>query len=291
MTGNPPQRQEWEMSPRFDGMTAIVTGGGRGVGRAIAVRLAHAGAAVALASRSGEEIEEVAALIEQSGGRAIAIPADVTQQRSVDDLVSKVARTFGPPSLLVNNAGSWRHVGPVAECDPEEWWTDMEVNVKGTLLCTRAVLPAMLAARAGRIVNVSSYAGISASPYLTAYASAKAAVLRLTDSLDAELDGSGVRAFAISPGFVRTALVQRVAESDVGMRFLPHLRERADAVPPERAAELVVEIASGRLDALAGRFLHVLDDVDELVARSAEIAQSDLYVLRLRVASPDSGRA
>ena len=270
---NPPQRQDLRSRPlRLDGVTAIVTGGGRGIGRAIALQLGRAGAAVAVAARSTGEIDEVADAIAQSGGRALAVPTDVTVRESVDALVNAVEGTFGPPSLLVNNAGSWLHVGPVAECDPDAWWGDLEVNVKGTLLCIRAVLPGMLQRRAGRIVNVSSYAAIWPSPYLTAYASAKAAVLRLTDSLAAELDGSGVLVFAITPGFVRTRLVEEVAASSDGRCFLPHLADREDALAPERAAELVAAAASGRLDCLAGRFLHVLDDMNDLDTLAATLS-------------------
>jgi NAD(P)-dependent dehydrogenase (short-subunit alcohol dehydrogenase family) len=185
-------------------------------------------------------------------------------------------------TLLVNNAGTWRQIGPLAEADPATWWSDVEVCLKGTFLCTRAVLPGMQARREGRIVNVSSYAAIAPRPYATAYACAKAALLRLTDSLAAELERTGVRAFAITPGFVRTALVERVAVSDEGRRFMPELRERQDSLDPKEAGRLVVDIASGRLDPLAGRFLHVLDDVDELVHRADEVVARDLYALCLR---------
>lgn len=261
---------------------AIVTGSGRGVGRAIAEELAGAGASVAVSARSGGEIESVAAGIAAAGGRAVAIPSDVTDEAAVAALVSETERRLGPPTLLVSNAGSWRHVGPLAEADPADWWGDVESSLKGAFLSIRAVLPGMLARRLGRIVTVSSYAAIAPRPYSTAYASAKAAVLRLTDSLAAELAGTGVLAFAITPGFVRTELVASVATSEAGRRYLPDLAVRDDALEPERAGRLVVDIASGRLDALSGRFLHVLDDVDDLLRRVDEIAVSDLYSLRLR---------
>ena len=235
-----------------------------------------------MAARSREEIEDVAATIAGAGGRVLAIPTDVTDAHGVGSLVDEVESAFGPPTLLINNAGSWTQVGAVAESDPTAWWYDVEVSLKGTFLCTRAVLPAMLRSGRGRIVNVSSYAAVAPSPYMTAYASSKAAVLRFTDSLAAEIKGSGVLAFCITPGFVRTQLVERVAASDEGRRLLPQLEEREDALEPERAARLVADIASGRLDALSGRFLHVLDDIDDLLRRVDEITEHDLYVLRLR---------
>jgi NAD(P)-dependent dehydrogenase (short-subunit alcohol dehydrogenase family) len=266
---------------RLAGQVAIVTGGGRGVGRAIALELAAAGAAVTVSARSREEIAAVAGAISEAGGRAIAIPADVADEEAVRTLVEETESWLGPPTLLVANAGVWRHVGPLAEADPDEWWGDVEVSVRGTFLTVRAALPGMLARGRGRIVAVSSNAAIAPRPYATAYACAKAAVLRLIDSLAGELAGTGVLAFTITPGFVRTELVEAVAASEAGRRYLPELAGRDDGIEPERAGRLVADIASGRLDALAGRFLHVLDDVDELLRRSEEIDERRLYALRL----------
>ena len=162
------------------------------------------------------------------------------------------------------------------------------MSLKGTFLCTRVVLPGMLERRAGRIVNICSYAGAEPRPYATAYASAKAAVLRLTDSLDAELEDSGVLAFAVTPGFVRTRLVEDVASSPEGKHYFPELAERADALEPTRAAELCVTIAAGNLDPLAGRLIHVLDDLDALLARADEIRTEGFYTLRLRKPAPEA---
>jgi NAD(P)-dependent dehydrogenase (short-subunit alcohol dehydrogenase family) len=276
------KRRETEAAAGLEEETAIITGAGRGVGRAVALRLGRAGAAVAVAARTRKEVEDVTGTIASAGGRAIAVPTDVTDEHAVGSLIDEVESQFGPPTLLVNNAGSWGQVGPVAEADPAAWWHDVEVSLRGTFLCTRAVLPAMLHRGTGRIVNISSYAAVAPSPYMTAYACAKAAVLRFTDSLAAELEPSGVLAFAITPGFVRTQLVEKAAASEEGRRFLPQLDERGDALEPEQAARLVAEIASGRLDALSGRFIHVLDDVDDLLGRADEIAEHDLYALRLR---------
>jgi NAD(P)-dependent dehydrogenase (short-subunit alcohol dehydrogenase family) len=276
--GNPSPDSDTDLR----GQVAVVTGAGRGVGRAIAESLAAAGALVALAARSRAELDEAVGEIVLAGGRALAIPADVTDESEVASLFSQVESQLGPPTLLVNNAGTWHHAGPLEEADLGSWWGDVEVCLKGTFLCTRAVLPGMRKVGRGRIVNVSSYAGIAPRPYATAYAAAKAAVLRLTDSLAAELDGTGVVAFAITPGFVRTAMVDRIANSEQGRRFLPELGERSDSIAPAEAGRLVVDIASGRLDGLPGRFFHVLDDVDQLLAHRDEIIERDLYSLGLR---------
>ena len=263
------------------GRVAIVTGGGRGVGRAVAHELAAAGMAVAVAARTREEIDAVAAEIAAGSGVALAVPVDVTDPDSVAALMREAESRLGAPALLVNNAGTM-HVGPLADADPAEWWTDVEVSLKGTFLCTRAVLPGMVARRSGRIVNVSSYAAAEPRPYATSYASAKAAVLRLTDSLGAELDGTGVLVFAITPGFVRTRFVRDAASSAAGKRYMPDLADRRDALQPGLAGRLVVQIASGRLDALAGRLLHVLDDPDVLIDQVDRIRAEGLYELRLR---------
>jgi NAD(P)-dependent dehydrogenase (short-subunit alcohol dehydrogenase family) len=268
--------------PPLVDQVAIVTGAGRGVGRAIAEALADAGAAVALAARSEAEVVAVAAAIEEGDGCALAHTTDVTDERAVADLVARVVANLGSPSLLVNAAGTWSQVGPVENAEPQAWWSDVEVSLRGTFLCTRAVLPFMTSLRRGRIVNVASNAAVAARPYSTAYASAKAAVLRFTDSLAAELEGRGLYAFAISPGFVRTQLIEELAQSEGARMYLPELSTRGDALEPERAGRLVVDIATGRLDPLTGRYLHVLDDADDLLRRSAEIGDGDLYTLRLR---------
>jgi NAD(P)-dependent dehydrogenase (short-subunit alcohol dehydrogenase family) len=261
---------------------AIVTGAGRGVGRAIAESLATAGAAVGLAARSHRELEAVADRLGRAGARALAVPTDVTDRLAVDRLVDAIVQAFGPPDLLVNAAGAWGEVGPVETADADKWWRDVEVNLRGTFLCTRAVLPLMTSRGVGRIVNVSSYAAIAPRPHATAYSASKAAVLRFSDSLAAELEGSGVRVFAVSPGFVRTRLVDDVAASEAGRRYLPELVTRTEALEPERAGYLVAQIAGGRLDPLGGRFLHVLDDVEDLLRRIKEIEEKDLYTLRMR---------
>src|SRR3954470_6560729 len=124
---------------------AIVTGGGRGVGAAVARALAAAGAAVVVSGRSSAEGEAVAEELRAAGGRALAVRGDVTDRGAVDSLVGETVRAYGAPSLLVNNAGAWRHVGPLAESDPEAWWADVEVTLRGAFLCARAVLPGMLA--------------------------------------------------------------------------------------------------------------------------------------------------
>jgi NAD(P)-dependent dehydrogenase (short-subunit alcohol dehydrogenase family) len=262
----------------LDGQVAIVTGGGRGVGRAVAEALGARAAAVAVAARTREEIEDVAAGLP----RAIAVPTDVTSAEQAEALVERTQAELGPPTLLVAGAGTWDHVGPAWEGDADAWWRDVEVALRGAYLCARAVLPGMLERRAGRIVVVSSYAANVPRPWSSGYASGRAALLRFVDSLAGEVAATGIAVFAVTPGFVRTELVERVTRSEAARRYLPELAERADALAPELAGELVAELATGRADALTGRFLHVLDDLDDLVVRADEIRTDDLYALRFR---------
>jgi NAD(P)-dependent dehydrogenase (short-subunit alcohol dehydrogenase family) len=238
-----------------------VTGGGRGVGRAIAQALGRAGAAVAVVGRTMSEIEATATLVSEGGGEATAVAADVTDQVAVERVAYIVEQRLGPVTILVNNAGTCNAIGPVWEVDPDEWRRDLE-------------------RRAGRVVNVSSYAAIRPTPHMAAYGCSKAALLHLTNSLAAETAAHGVAVFAITPGRVRTAMTDYMFESFAGKRWLDS--EMHDWLPAGRAGELSVFLASGRADALSGRFIHVLDDVRDLVRRSEEIRQDDLYVLRLR---------
>jgi NAD(P)-dependent dehydrogenase (short-subunit alcohol dehydrogenase family) len=257
------------------GQVALVTGGSRGVGRAVVEALRAAGATVAAASRSARRVPG-----------ALSLQMDVTDRASVDAGVERVERELGPITLLVNNAGSAAPIGPAWSVDAAEWWADVEVSVRGTYLCVRDVLPRMLERAAGRVINVSSTVAVRPSPYLSGYGAAKAAVLNLTESLAAETAGRGVFVFAVTPGRVRTELTEPMVESPEGRRFLPHLQS-GRWLEPELGAQLVVQLAAGGADVLSGRFLHALDDLEALVQQASEIVRDDLYVARLRTLPPE----
>jgi len=274
-------------SPDLRGQVALVTGGGRGLGCAFATALAGAGAAVAILARSADQLAAVASAIEATGGRVLAVPADVTDAGAVAAAAEEIERRLGPVDLLVNNAGVAPPVGPLWEVDPQEWWRNVEINLRGPLLTCRAFLPGMIARGRGRIVNVTSGAGTSGLPYFSAYITSKTALIRMTEVLVAELRDRGehgVAVFAIEPGTVRTAMVEDVLRTE-NRRWLPWLPRVFDEgldVTLEHAAELVLLLASGRADRLSGRFLHRLDDIESLLANAEEIAASDLLTLRLR---------
>lgn len=266
------------------GRVALVTGAGRGIGRAIAQALGDAGAAVAVVARSSEEIMETAELIQATGGQALGLTVDLLDRQAVEQMAQEIGRQLGPVNILVNNAGRHHAIGPLWLVDPDDWWQDVEANLRSAFLCTRAVVPDMIARRRGCVINVSSKAGNGARPYSLAYSSAKAALTRLTESLALSTKEYGVSAFAIHPGSVRTAMADYLINSEVGQRWVPEFRAIYDEteIAAEQAGKLAVRLASGEVDALSGRFLSVYDDVDVLLERVGEIVGDDLYMLRLR---------
>jgi len=271
------------------GQVAIVTGGGRGIGRAIAQGLAGAGAAVTVTARSENQLNETVRLIHEAGGRALAVAADVTDPRGVARMVEATERRLGPVDLLINNAGVGGPIGPLWEVDPDEWWRGIEVHLRGTFLCTRAVIAGMMSHRRGRIINVVGGGAGGPYPYLSSYGCAKAAMVRLTDTLAAETRAHQISVFAIRPGWVRTAMSEEVLQTEAGQRWVPRARtifEQGRDFPPERTAHLVTFLASGRGDGLSVRVLYVDYDLLDLARRAQQIQQEDLYVLRFREEGP-----
>lgn len=250
---------------------AVITGAGRGLGRATAEALAAAGASVVLAARTEAEINLLADQIKARGGAALAIPTDVTRTAAVDSLVTLTIRAFRRIDILVNNAGLVSPVGRTWEVDPRRWQRLLEVNIVGPYLCARAMLPQMLDRGSGRIINVTSGAASSNVVGWSAYCASKAALDRFTGVLAAELEGSGVVAAGVSPGLVDSDMQAEIRRAT--RTAFPRVEEfrayqaRGQLRPPEEPARLIVWLAS-RFGADQNGAILRLDD-DEMRQRLA----------------------
>ena len=198
----------------LSGRIALVTGGRRGIGRAIALSLASAGADVAVTARSSKELDETAAAIRALGRRAEAIVCDVSERIQVDAMIARVRTALGDPLILVNNAGIAASA-KLTDTTDEMWDRMLRVNASGAFYCTRAVLPLMLAAKWGRIVNMASVAARAGAPYIAAYTASKHALLGLTRAVAAEVAGRGITVNAVCPGYVDTEMTDASAANIV----------------------------------------------------------------------------
>jgi NADP-dependent 3-hydroxy acid dehydrogenase YdfG len=243
----------------------MVTGAGRGFGRAIAEALAAEGAALMLLARSEDEVAAVAAGIRERGGRAAHRRANVADRAAVEAAVQATAAEFGPVTLLVNNAGTAGPFGPIALTDPDDWWAAQKVHVYAPLVASHAVLPGMFAAGGGRIINIASRAATMFQPGLSAYVVGKTAQVGLAAHLDAEVKSQGVRVFVLQPGDAPTAFAHGTLASPAARQHLPGMLDilkdwvaNVDPAPVlAKCGQRVVELAAGRHDALAGRYLDV----------------------------------
>ncbi|MGO0577484.1 SDR family oxidoreductase [Ornithinimicrobium panacihumi] len=247
------------------GQLALVTGASRGIGAHIVRALLGAGWQVVGLSRTGRPAEGT------NGAEALA--CDVTDPDAVDAAVEHVIDSHGRIDLLVNNAGLVETEQPLWEADVDEWWQVMVTNVRGPFLLTRAVVPHMIAAGGGRVINLNSGSGTRESDALTAYHASKSALARLTGGTALAGAEHGVHAFDLAPGVIETDMTHSMVMHD----------GRTDWTDPEDVKALVLAIADGELDGFSGRFVRAgTDDLDTLRERSREGLGDGERMLRLR---------
>jgi NAD(P)-dependent dehydrogenase (short-subunit alcohol dehydrogenase family) len=273
------------MADELKGQVAIVTGGGRGFGQAIALRLAAGGAAVTVTSRTQSQLDETKASIEAAGGRALALAADVNAQADWERVVRETETRLGPITLLVANAALSDPAGPLYDIDPDVWQKTLDTNVMGSVRGARAVLPGMVQRGAGRVIIISSGSALGATPYTSPYRVSKAALLRLAEIMALEVKDHGISVFAIHPGVIDSTILDSAARTAEGRRWVPHFARMVESgsvfTGTEPCAECCAFLASGAADALSGRYVSATEDYRALAARAVEIAERDLQVLRL----------
>jgi len=242
----------------LSGKSALITGGGRGIGRSIALAFARAGARVAVAARTAEQVQQVA---QEIGNGAVAIVCDVADPESVSRMFTEV----GEIDILVNNAGIAESATLVNTTD-ELWHRHLSINLSGTFYCTRAALPAMLKKGWGRVINIASIAGKTGAPYIAAYSASKHGVLGLTKSIAVEVGTMGITVNAICPGYVDTEMVSRGVEritsrtgrtAEEALDTLKKMSPQHRLVTPEEVAALALLLASDEGRGINGQGINI----------------------------------
>lgn len=270
--------------PDVEPLVALVTGAGRGYGAVVARHLAAQGTTVAVLGRDEAALQALAAEVD-----GVPLVADVLDQPAVEAAVAALHDRFGRVDVLVNNAGVGGPLGLAWEVDRDAWWQTLEVNVRGTHLVTSAVLPGMVAAGSGRVINVASHAGTARWPYGSAYAVSKAAVIKLAENLAAEVRRHGITVLSYHPGILEIGLTDSLfkaepppgtTEAMIAAWFRQQIAEGRSVDADVSAAQLA-RLALGEADAFSGRYLTAYDDLDALLAEADEVQGTDRYTLGL----------
>jgi len=264
---------------------SIITGGSMGIGKAIASTFAKEGSHLVLTSRTRSYLEATKRQLEGFGPRVEIFRADVSQEKEVRSLVDFTLKEFGDINILANCAGIYGPIGFMTDLDSNKWLEAIKINLFGTFLCIKAVLPVMIKNRKGKIINLSGGGAASPFPRFSAYATSKAGVVRLTETIAEEVKEYNVDVNAIAPGTVNTRLLEQALQAGeaAGKSFLAKAikQKQEGSVPPEKVAELAVFLASSKTDGLTGRLISLLwDNWKEIPQHLDDIVSSDIYTLR-----------
>ncbi|MFL6278221.1 MAG: SDR family NAD(P)-dependent oxidoreductase [Blastocatellia bacterium] len=226
---------------KLDGKVAVITGGGHGIGRAIALRFAAAGAGIVVSGTSAEALEQTTGDLEASGARAISVIADVADEAAVEQLVARTLTEFERIDILVNNAGIAGPTAPITEVRREDWERTLAVNLTGAFLCAKHALPYMMAQQSGRIINITSIAGLQAYALRSPYCASKWAMIGLTQTLAEEAGRHNITANAIAPGPVRGPRIEAVIRNRAAQMNVPVEEVARQYVEPTALKRMVEE--------------------------------------------------
>ncbi len=269
------------------GTTAIVTGAGSGIGRELALGFGRAGARVVCAGRREAFVRETVNLLKSQGAEGIAIRVDVADPDSVESLVDAALAAFGSIDLLFANAGSFQSIAPVWSADADLWWQDVTTNLRGTMLCCRAVLRPMMERNEGVIITMDGGGGADGVNLGgSGYGASKAAIVRFTEGLARELEqaGSRVMTFCINPGFVRTSMTEGIASHPEGRKwqgFVSEWLEAGKSLPPDTCAKATLRLLEIACPELSGRTFTVGMDFSRIRPEAASIQAQNRLVMRL----------
>ncbi len=281
---------------KLEGRSAIITGANQGLGVEIARVFVRAGANILICARDQRRLENTHEHLKgfaEAGQKVLAQTADVAREEDVARLVDRAIAEFGSLQILVNNAGIYGPKGTIDEVDWLEWVKTIQINLYGSVLACRHVIPHMRARRYGKIIQLSGGGATNPLPRLSAYAASKAAVIRFADSLAEEMREYGIDVNAVAPGALNTRLLDEVLEAGpekVGRSFYERaVKQKAEGgAPLDRGAELCAFLASAESDGITGKLLSAIWDPWEELAQHREDLEGDVYTLR-RIVPKDRG--
>jgi len=283
---------------QLSGRSAIITGANRGLGCAIATAYVKAGASVLLVARDAPLLQSVQAelrpLASEPGQQVETMPCDVSRPDDCAAVAARAEQLFAETTILVNNAGVYGPMGKIEDIDWEQWIRAVEINLFGTVLMCRSILPRMRERCYGKIVNLSGGGATAPLPGISAYAASKAAVVRMTETMAEEVRGTGIDINAIAPGALNTRLLAEVLAAGpekVGAAFHERslAQQRQGGTPLEKGASLAVFLGSAASDGISGRLISAIwDPWAALPEKTEQLAKSDIYTLR-RIVPEDRG--